>query len=234
MDIKTDIKTCKYKRDELSCDSDEHNFVKNFYETNILAQGSAPNNRQVVSPDNIKVYKISENYPTATSDAKRNNLMLFHGTKETNVDGILNKGFINSERGSFGQGVYMTESSSTASDYSLTKTFIETYRITCNRYIFVNEVLESEKLQIVKYKPFEHMYLVNSTPDNKFEKYVTNDNKIASDDYKKDVQGRRYRNITKSYLYTDKFAPDIFLADESLVIPRYLIVIGSDESVGLN
>ena len=47
--------------------------------------------------------------------------MLFHGTDERNVNGILNKGFVNSAQGMFGKGVYMTESANTARIHSLKK-----------------------------------------------------------------------------------------------------------------
>ena len=231
-------KTNKYKRDELNCDSDEYKLVKSFYETNISTQVLAPVIRPVVAPDNVKVHKISENYPTTKLDEKRNNLMLFHGTSETNVDGILNKGFINSVGGRFGKGVYMTEDSSVASGHSLKKTSSNTDRSMCNRFIFVNEVLESEKLQFIKYK-FSQSRNFDAKPDHKFEKHVINDRKIATDEYKKDAQGRRYRNTANNRLFQQgntRIYPalDVFLADESLVIPRFLIVIGSDESVRLD
>ena len=80
MDVKTNTNTYKYKCEKLNCDLDEYKFVKSFYETyNIISTAS----------DNIKVYKILENKPTNILEEKRNNLMLFHGTSETNVDGIL-------------------------------------------------------------------------------------------------------------------------------------------------
>ena len=248
MDKKTNIKTCKYKRDELYCDSDEYKFVKNFYETNTSTESLVSVIRKrglvnsllfghFVAPDNVKLHKISENYPTTKLDEKRNNLMLFHGTNEKNVDGILNKGFINSEKGRFGKGVYMTEISSFAVLHSLKNTLSATDRSICNRFIFVNEVLESEKLQIVKYNPVDPVCLVDSKPDHKFSKHVINDRKITTDEYKQDAQGRRYRNTPDVSSFQQgneaKFAPDVFLADESLVIPRYLIVIGFDKKVEL-
>ena len=241
MDTKTNIKTCKYKRDELSFDSDEYKFVKNFYETNTSTQGFSPVFRQLIATGNFKVYKISENYPTEKIDEKRNNLMLFHGTNEKNVDGILNKGFINSKRGRFGKGVYMTEVSSVASFHSLKKTSSDTNRSICNRCIFVNEVLESEKLKTLKYSPLDRIRLVGSKPGHKFEKHVVNDRKIASEQYKMMFTvgnaGRSQMigifnkvtrlNLRQMYLFVT--LQDVFLADKSLVIPRYLIVIVSDE-----
>ena len=57
----------------------------------------------------------------------------------------------------------------------------------------------------------------------------------ASDDYKKDAQGRRYRNVANDGFFQqgntsmfNKFRmdPEVFLADDSIVVPRFLIVIG--------
>ena len=94
--------------------------------------------------------------------------MLFHGTDERNVNGILNKGFVNSVQGMFGKGVYMTESANTARIHSLKKNPNVNTKTTC---VFVNEVLESEKLQVNKYKLFDSTRLNDSDPDHKFEKH---------------------------------------------------------------
>ena len=89
-------------------------------------------------------------------------------------------------------------------------------------YIFVNEVLQSEKLQT-----FEYVMLNvqdNSTKhEDKFRKYVQ---KVPSNkklpeatkkDYKEDLHGRRYRNIP---IYKQN---DEYVADETITVPRYLI-----------
>ena len=64
--------------------------------------------------------------------------MLYHGTSQKGVTGILKEGFRNSEKGWFGKGVYMTDCSHTALKY-----FSMAEKYSYNRYIFVNEVLES-------------------------------------------------------------------------------------------
>ena len=43
--------------------------------------------------------------------------------------------------------------------------------------------------------------------------------KLTEKDFKKDALGRKYRSVAVS-------GEDVYLADESLVVPRYLIVIG--------
>lgn len=64
------------------------------------------------------MYKIIEDHPTKSSYGKRNNLMLFRGTEEKYVEGILKEGFENTHQEWFGKGVYMTDCSSTPTKYT--------------------------------------------------------------------------------------------------------------------
>ena len=128
-------KASKYEQEEISSDKEEYKFVKSFFDTtkNVFRRKS--------SPKEFKVFKITENNPLTTLNDKRNNLMLFHGTTMKGVEGILKQGFKNSKKGWFGQGVYMTDCSDKAQDYC---TDDDDDCGDC--YIFVNEVLNSEKL----------------------------------------------------------------------------------------
>ena len=86
-------KVSKYKSDELIADSDEYKFVKRFFDRtkhNLLVSIS----KLVKPPSDFKMYKIVENNPTKTLAQKRRNLMLFHGTNEKGVEGILREGFM--------------------------------------------------------------------------------------------------------------------------------------------
>ena len=87
------------------------------------------------------MYKVNERNLVKTEGKKITNLMLFHGTSQKGATGILKEGFRNSEKGLFGKGVYMTDCLDTAIDYSKNLN-VKAH----NFYIFVNEVLESEKL----------------------------------------------------------------------------------------
>ena len=92
--------------------------------------------------------------------------MLFHGTSEKGATGILKEGFRNSEKGWFGKGVYMTDCSCTAFNYASMAEDNSNIR-----YIFVNEVLVSEKMQIFE---FDQNYAkeVSTKPKHPFEKHV--------------------------------------------------------------
>ena len=96
-------------------------------------------------------------------------------------------------------------------------------------YVLVNEVLGSEKLQK---KPQEFVYEDESEdkepqdhdaePDHPFVKQVYDEElQAAEEDYRKDALGRRYRNVD----HDDESELDEFVADENIVIPRYLIKI---------
>ena len=53
--------------------------------------------------ENFQIFKVIDNNPDKTLNENRNNLMLFHGTKEENVSKILENGFKNSKEGWYGK-----------------------------------------------------------------------------------------------------------------------------------
>ena len=155
--------------------------------------------------------------------------MLFHGTSKAAVQGILTEGFKNSEKGLFGRGVYMTDLSSTARHHGLLKSMTDCLgnaalycsRFNENTHIFVNEVLESHNMWIIEHSRNESMFDRYSKPEHQFEKHVyERSQSLTEEDFKKDFLGRKYRNVAVG-------EPGEYLADKSLVIPRYLIEIGS-------
>ena len=92
------------------------------------------------------------------------------------------------------------------------------------RYVFVNEVLESHNLQATEYE-FPATFLpkdVDTKHENKFNMFKTKNVPLPIDsNYKKDNKGRKYRNVEH---YGGSFRIE-YLADESVTIPRYLIVV---------
>ena len=190
----------------LNTSSDEYKLVKYFFDTNCSEANAI---------SDFKVYRIFENNEDSTvANESRNNLMLMHGTKKENVEGILKKGFINSKEGKFGQGVYMTDCSDVAFHRCLVSRDTGGYK-----YIFVNEVLESEKIKVVNHK-FHAFNKADTKPEDKFQKHEMEGSKQLSEkDYRVDAQGRRYRNVSHNWVIMH----DEYLADESITIPRYLI-----------
>ena len=220
MDTQTNKKVYKYKLEELSSDLDEHKFIKDFYDT--TREASLNNSAWLpiqIPYSDFKVYKITENLPSSVLNEKGKNFMLFHGTKKEHVDSILKEGFKNSQKGWFGRGVYMTECSSVARSYTSNDPF---YLFTGGlRCVFVNEVLQSEKLQTLKRNMFHCD--IYTKPEHSFEKRVLKaSEQPTEDDYKEDALGRRYRNVKFS---GPESLRDEFIADESIVVPRYLIEV---------
>ena len=216
MEIVTD-KSFKYSLTGLGFESEEFNFIKDFFYLTTCPVGSFTTMYQV---KNFSIYKVTENNQTKIEDDKRNNLMLLHGTKKTGATGILKTGFRNSERGWFGKGVYMTECSDVAFDYS------NPNGSKLLSYIFVNEVLESEKLQTSTFDddPWDMLNNKEDNTDerlNPFEKHIRPYSpQPKAEDYREDLLGGKYRNIKIDGLNQ----LDEFVADDKITIPRYLIV----------
>ena len=86
--------------------------------------------------------------------------------------------------------------------------------------IFVNELLESEKLKVIKFKTI----LGNIDTSEELHQFHKHHNikspQPSEKDYKKDTLGRRYRNfpVTGHHVF------DEYVARDSVTIPRYLIV----------
>ena len=92
-----------------------------------------------------------------------------------------------------------------------------------NSCIFVNEVLESDNLKKFKYCINKRFYKRDFKPKYRFEKHFFDLSQQPTEkDYNEDAYGRRYRNVA----VFDVSEEDEYVADKSLVVPRYLIVIG--------
>ena len=68
-------------------------------------------------------------------------------------------------------------------------------------------------------------YDEDTKPENPFKKHVyRHDQQLVEEDYKKDSIGRKYRNVSHNWMS----ALDEYLADETLIVPSYLITIKYD------
>ena len=209
-------KSWKYDLKTLESTSDEFKLVENFFK--ITSIKTFPDDLNL---KNFQICKVVERRKNETDEGispeERANLMLFHGTSRNCAVGILEEGFRNSPGGTFGEGVYMTDSSYIASRFSV-KTY---YRPKTSYFIFVNEVLGSEFLQTFSFERYPYPpsdeYTYPKTLFAKHAHYLSA--KITEESYKEDVEGRRYRNaaVDKSSL------KDEFVADCEVTIPRYLI-----------
>ena len=208
MNIKTD-KSFKYNYEKLQPSTEEFKFLKETFMTTAFRLSFD------INADRLKIYKVNERNPVKTEVKPVKNLMLFHGTSQKGAIGILKEGFRNSEKGWFGKGVYMTDCSYTAYNYA---DMAEGYHC-----IFVNEVLESESMQILEYDlemKMREENVVNTVPDHPFEKHTLKTSlRTTEKDHMVDFEGRRYVRTRVENIY------DEYLADASVIIPRYLIVL---------
>ena len=76
----------KYHFELLDSSSNEFKFIKKFIKITAM---NAMNPHEKV----LQIHKVTQKNPTSLMDNNRNNLMLFHGTNEKGVEGILKKGY---------------------------------------------------------------------------------------------------------------------------------------------
>ena len=226
MDIVTD-NSFKYNLKKLEPNAKEYDFIKDFFYLTTHPYVTFKNDYQLKT---FRIYKVRENVTTSAEGEKRNNLMLFHGTHKEGAAGILKEGFRNSESGWFGRGVYMTDCSDTAFVYASTcRNVVDDVIGRYLSYVFVNEVLESEKLRTFTFEGHE----LEKDEDNDaelmypFELHVDVDSRQPGEgDYKEDSLGRKYRNIEIDPEWSHY---DEFIADEKITVPRYLIALETVE-----
>ena len=209
MNIKTE-NNFKYNYEKLDPASEEFKILKGVYFT---TKTSTACNVTYKMTKEIQIYKVFRADQIKTVNKKSNNLMLFHGTSKEGVTGILKEGFRNSEKGWFGKGVYMTDSSETAFHYSRHSDWSARYY-----YVFVNEVLESEKLRTFTKPKYNNN--VDTLPRHQFEKHFfkSSPQPTEEEDYVVDSEGRRYVNTPMRGIF------DEYVARARVTIPRYLIV----------
>ena len=206
----TTSKLFKYVCTKLNPKSTKFKFLKENFDTTLSGT-----NRDEFT--NFQIFKLVETNPNKVVNEKRKNLMLFHGTNIIGAMGILKKGFRNSSEGWFGKGVYMTDCSDVAFSYTHNSTIRYSF-------IFLNEILESEKLQTFEFdlKDIEEKgWDINTKPNHQFEKHILKSSTQPSkEDYKMDNHGRLYRNTP----IRENSRLDQYIAEASLTIPRYLFV----------
>ena len=58
----------------------------------------------------LRIYRVVSNDNISTLSSDSNQILLLHGTKAQNVEGVLKTGFNPSQKGSYGPGMYLTNS----------------------------------------------------------------------------------------------------------------------------
>ena len=173
----------------------------------------------------LRIYRVSpnSNAETSSSDSNSSQILLLHGTKAPNVEGILKTGFKPSEKGKYGPGVYLTNSFDYA--YRFANCVAQENGIIKRlRYIFVNEINRAD----VTVSPGNCKKIVS------FDEYLKKKpSVIVVDGYRrvnfsespKDKQDSLNRKIEQGSFRKNYLHQKIVLAHDSLVTPAYLIEI---------
>ena len=175
--------------------------------------------------EGLKIYSVVPNDNILTESSDSSQILLLHGTKAQNVEGILKTGFNPSKKGSYGPGVYLTNSFKYAYDYCKSYATEENV-IKHFRHFFVNSVPNPEICQ--DNKPYQNNtsfedYLKNepsvkmySYSLNKLSSKVGESHKALYDSYNRNIFNGSFQNIDQQ---------KIALAHHHLVVPAYLIEI---------
>ena len=140
-----------------------------------------------------------------------NNLMLYHGTNRENCVGILKKGFANSTKGVFGEGVYLTECSDAAISFSA---FHQSQRAV----VVVCEVLGSRQMREVKFQNYRKLQPHGGAIEHPFTKHAHKKSRLSKE-CRGDWRGRAWRvNEVSKWSQCDEY-----VADHERVRPRYVI-----------
>ena len=131
-----------YALEEMASTNDDYILMKKCFE------GTTSNVPEAITS---KIYRVVRRGSGETSERKSDNLMFFHGTSSKNAIGILEKGFKPSIQGKHGPGVHLTEFASCAVNFAgtkIVKNLLRNADIEDNLlFVFVNEILQSEKLE---------------------------------------------------------------------------------------
>ena len=174
-----------------------------------------------VNLKHAKIYKINGD-GFDSDEINFGKCLMLHGTSFECSRKILNEGYKSSAYGYFGKGVYMTESLDIAVQYSARKTLNDWNEEFCEdniptTYVFVNQVFKPKSLKIKKYASY-HIMKNNCQPlKHPFCKHMHQDS--TNRKMKMDTEGRYHIKVPGLSLL------DEYVADDSLVIPRFLIEI---------
>ena len=135
-------KNSMYALEEMVSTNDDYILIKKCFEGTML---------DVPEAKTSKIYRVVKHDSDKTNEQKRDNLMFFHGTTSKNAIEILEKGFKPTIQGKNGHGVYLTEFASCAVSFAgwkIVKNLLQNADIEDNLlFVFVNEILQSEKLE---------------------------------------------------------------------------------------
>ena len=175
----------------------------------------------------VNIYRVISNDNTSTESKTSNSsqILLLHGTKAPNVEGILKTGFKPSEKGFYGPGVYLTDSVNIAYDYGMYVAQEEGI-FKCFRYLFVNQLSQYDvKVSTNEFKepiPYKD-YLIQDPSVQLYRGYTRKS--VTFVDSENDKFYGKDKKISRETLVNDYGNCIIGVAHHDLVTPVYLIEI---------
>ena len=230
----------KYKLELLEKDESDHKILKNALIMKDKEENSCLtcNEKHVINlnkkGNTVRVYRVITTDSTSHQhdNSTGSQVLLLHGTKASNVEGILEVGFKPSKCGIFGPGVYLTDSFKYATSYG--KCFVEEQGvIKCLSYFFVNkinqndvEVLPSRINEINTFQDYlsktpvvqvfkSHTYRQTTFENSLEDKFDSSNNRILQGTFQQENDSEE----------------TIVSAHHSLVVPVYLLEIEETSSV---
>ena len=179
-----------------------------------------------------KIYRIisTDNCSKESKTSSGSQFLLLHGTKAPNVEGILKKGFNPSKRGTYGPGVYFSNSIKYAYGYGAYKKGYCVARdqgiVKCLRYIFVNQLNQTDvqaSTNGFKGRMSYDEYLTSNPEVQLYRGYTRKS--VTFVDSIKDKFDSKNNKISGGTFLNDKENHIIGVAHHDLVTPVYLIEV---------
>ena len=165
-------------------------------------------------------FKITETQPE--NDKKGNDILLLHGTKGINLKGILEKGFIPSQSGTKGPGVYLTNNLETTRRYARCfctnnsgcvneEYFIFVCRVKCGKFVSNHDLNDYDNITT-----YNSRGIFTNIPPKEFQS-----------NYRSSIEINGAKIIKGKFCDVD---PVISIAHESLVKPEFLVRVTNKDS----
>ena len=249
----SNVQESKYKLDLLDDDDDvDFKFIKEAIDPAIENHFGS---MDIV----LKIHRVvsNANIVTESKTPAILNLLLLHGTKAQNVEGILKEGIKPSETGSQGPGIYLTNSFGMAHTYG--SSYVnEEDDLKRMVYLFVNKVeltnapkspkklkknsdqKNSSKTKMSFAKPNTKSSRSKSEVNNLCEEYCNNEpfvkmfrKQVSFEDSPLDKLDRHGNKVLKGTFNANNKEEKVIVAHHDLVIPVYLIEIEVVQSLDL-
>ena len=154
----------KYKLELLKTDSSDYTKIEDSLK--FENQSSVYEQDMLNEIKSFKLYRVVPNEKVSSKSSESNKTLMLHGTTAKNVQGILMNGFLPSNSGTYGPGVYMTNRYSVARNYS--KSFAsEKNQLKKFCYIFLNNI-PNPQFQYPLDRSKKNLLLKNMTAKNKY------------------------------------------------------------------